>query len=687
MYNDFFGFRERPFNVTPDPRMFYSNLSYQRIYADVYHAVCERTGVAVLTGEAGTGKTTLLRRLIKSLEHAVHFAFCPYTALSFAELVDFICDDLELPQKPSTLAEQLQALHAFLCDQRSRGQHSVLLIDEAHNLQREVLAALAQLAGLEVDGRTLLPIVLVGHLDLEEQLQEASAASLKEYVVLSCRLKQLEKDEVGPFIFHRLSAVGYNRQDIFPPSIVTAIAHYSQGIPRYINTICDNALVIACTEAKRIVTRSMIEEVARDLQLALSAPVVPAEQVSSTQDAAASLPPMIERKTPLLRSSQSSGVSTSFHGKGRPATVPMSQGTFSPMRPQFRLWAGLGAVGLGLFFFFSYFPLRLTPQSEVRAGVPRETAAVEAPPSPPSSPPSPAVPSPGKLVEQHPFLPPTPTLAQPKATPSKKEVPQFTIATALGSPLSPTLEPRKKNIDRQRDPFSIAPSAYQLALRAKVPSLLPPVDKGTLAAPVQEKKEKGQVQAAKSPVLLSRTTGNSSQEVKTAVKTPKADKSTESKGATPLILAVMQGQQTTVQKLLKSGANVNEQNAAGRTPLMVAALTGRMSILQTLLRNGATVDTKNAEGWTALMYAAWNGHTAIVQTLVRNGAKVNTKNLAGDTALTHATRNGHQAAARILRTGQAGTPKSNVQEKVVGSGAPRSRDASSVALVKRSESR
>jgi len=285
MYNDFFGFRENPFPVTPDPRIFFSNAVYQRTYANLLYGICERTGVIVLTGEAGTGKTTLLRRLMNNLEHMVHFAFCPYTMLSFHDLLDFICTDFGLSQKSTDSAQQIKMLQQFLIDQQLRGQYTALLIDEAHDLRTEVLTELAELASLTIGDERLLPIVLAGQEELRGNLEHPDVVPLRRQVAISCQLDRLKNSEVGPFIYHRLNAVGYKQHDLFPPTTVQRISAYAHGLPRSINIICDNALLIASLQATKVVITEIIDEVAKDLQLTavrlvhsenhISQPVVP----------------------------------------------------------------------------------------------------------------------------------------------------------------------------------------------------------------------------------------------------------------------------------------------------------------------------------------------------------------------------------------------------------------------------
>src|SRR5262249_22857795 len=149
-------------------------------------AICERKKVVVLTGEAGTGKTTILRRLMKNLEHSVRFAFCPYTTLSLEELLDFVCDNIELPQKPLGQSRQLEALRTFLIAQQQHGQDYALLIDEAHNLPLSVLAAVVQLSDFLAGDDALLPIALVGQSALEDNLNHPTVAPLKQAVAIAC---------------------------------------------------------------------------------------------------------------------------------------------------------------------------------------------------------------------------------------------------------------------------------------------------------------------------------------------------------------------------------------------------------------------------------------------------------------------------------------------------------------------
>jgi general secretion pathway protein A len=267
MYTDYFGFREKPFSITPDPRFFYTNPRYQEAYASLLYGIHERRGFIVLTGEIGTGKTTLLRRLMQNMESHIHFVFFYNTTLAFEEILDFICQELGLPIKEAGRLHKIQVLNKFLADQLMSGDTVVLLIDEAQNLGEEVLENLRLLSNLETLTEKLLQIVLVGQPELETKLNRYELRQLKQRIAIQCRLERLDDEEVGPFIQYRLSAVGYRRQRLFTADAIREIAYYSKGFPRLINILCDNALLIAYATSQKRITTEIVREAAEDLRL------------------------------------------------------------------------------------------------------------------------------------------------------------------------------------------------------------------------------------------------------------------------------------------------------------------------------------------------------------------------------------------------------------------------------------
>ena len=267
MYNGHFGFLESPFSVTPDPRFFYTNPVYLEAFATLRYGIETKKGFIVITGEVGTGKTTLLRKLLHNLEDTVHSVFIFHTYPSFPELLQFTLHDLGLAPKNTNKVTMLQELGDYLIQQHLRGHTVAALIDEAQNLNDAVLEDLRLLSNLETDREKLLQIVLVGQPELEAKLEQPGLRQLKQRVALRCRLDPLKPEEVAPYIDFRLRTAGYKGKGLFHRDAVQQIASYSQGIPRLVNIICDNALLTAYAESKKMVSPDIVKEVARDLRI------------------------------------------------------------------------------------------------------------------------------------------------------------------------------------------------------------------------------------------------------------------------------------------------------------------------------------------------------------------------------------------------------------------------------------
>ncbi|HXV83829.1 MAG TPA: AAA family ATPase, partial [Candidatus Binatia bacterium] len=293
MYNSYFGFRESPFSVTPDPRFFYTNPVYLEAYAALRYGIEAKKGFVIISGEVGTGKTTLLRRLLHNLENSVRSVFIFNTHLSFAELLQATLHDLGLTPKDASKVTMLQQLYDYLIEQLKQGHTVAALIDEAQNLSAEVLEELRLLSNLETDREKLLQIVLVGQPELEAKLDQPPLRQLKQRVAVRCRLDPLKDEEVGAYVDFRLRAAGYEGKSLFHRDAVEQMAFYSKGIPRLINIICDNALLIAYAESKKNVSPDMIKQVARDLRLES------AIQMTQAETAPAVLESRTERQPPI----------------------------------------------------------------------------------------------------------------------------------------------------------------------------------------------------------------------------------------------------------------------------------------------------------------------------------------------------------------------------------------------------
>ena len=267
MYSSYFGFREKPFNVTPDPRFFYTNPVYQEAYATLLCGIRERKGLIVLTGEVGTGKTTLLRKLMDNSSELSALFFLYNTNLTFEELLTFTCKELALSINGSGRLPKIRALNEFLIERLKGGGTAALLFDEAQNLSEDMLENLRLLSNLETGSEKLLQIVLVGQPEFESLLDQPKLRQLKQRVTLHYQLDRLKEREVSSYIDYRLRAVGYEGSDLFTPDGLKPIFTYSKGIPRLINVICDNALLITYACSRKKVSGDVIREVARDLRL------------------------------------------------------------------------------------------------------------------------------------------------------------------------------------------------------------------------------------------------------------------------------------------------------------------------------------------------------------------------------------------------------------------------------------
>ncbi|MGB6623760.1 MAG: AAA family ATPase [Candidatus Acidiferrales bacterium] len=280
MYRKFFGLTRDPFEISPDPYFFYPTPRHNEALANLNYGVQRRKGFVVVTGEVGTGKTLLVRCLLDSLNHnQIAFAYVFNPRLSVPDFLRYMLTDLRLPTTGRTKSEMLAHLNNYLIARFRRGTTAALVVDEAQLLSWELLEEIRLLTNLETSQQKLLQIVLVGQPELDRKLDSPHLRQLKQRVGLRCRLEALRPDELRGYIHRRLELAGANSHGgtIFSEEAVGAIHDFSKGIPRLINTLCENSLVSAYAKQTKQVTADIVQEVASDFRLDVSSPTATPE--------------------------------------------------------------------------------------------------------------------------------------------------------------------------------------------------------------------------------------------------------------------------------------------------------------------------------------------------------------------------------------------------------------------------
>jgi general secretion pathway protein A len=268
MYKAYFGLSENPFNLSPDPQFLYRSPQHEEALANLIYGVRSRKGFIVLSGEVGTGKTTMLECLRDYLDsQRVEFAFVFNSRLTPDQFFEMMAYDFDLQCDRKSKTSVLFALNTLLIEQAERGRTCVLIVDEAHNLEWDVLEEIRLLGNLENRQGKLLQIILAGQQELDRKLDAPNLRQLKQRIVLRCTLNSLTPDETSAYVESRLERAGMPKQRVFSPEILEEIHKRSRGIPRLINLLCDNLLVTCFAMETREATLQMLEEVSQDLRL------------------------------------------------------------------------------------------------------------------------------------------------------------------------------------------------------------------------------------------------------------------------------------------------------------------------------------------------------------------------------------------------------------------------------------
>jgi general secretion pathway protein A len=268
MYKAFFGLNSSPFNLSPDPSYLYRSQQHEEALASLIYGVQSRKGFIVLTGEVGTGKTTMLECLRDHLSaHKTPFAFLFNSRLTPEQFFEMIAYDFDLQCSRTSKTEVLLALNQLLIERANNNQTTALIVDEAQNLEWAVLEEIRLLGNLENRRGKMLQIILSGQPELGRRLEEREYRQLKQRIALRCQLRPFDALETGNYIGARLTRAGLRDQKVFTTEVILEIHKRTQGIPRLINSVCDNLMLTAFALESRLATLDMLDEVSRDLHL------------------------------------------------------------------------------------------------------------------------------------------------------------------------------------------------------------------------------------------------------------------------------------------------------------------------------------------------------------------------------------------------------------------------------------
>lgn len=266
MYKAFYGLREKPFNLTPDPRFLYLSEKHKEAFAHLLYGIRSRSGFVMVTGEIGTGKTTICRNLLNQLDEDTEVAFIFNPMLSPLELLRKIVSEFGIDARGANALELTEELNEYLLEAAAKGKNCVLLIDEAQNLDPQVLEQIRLLSNLETETEKLLQIVLIGQPELGEKLELHELRQLNQRITARYHLRPLSEKEVLQYIAYRLHVAGGRRGVKFARAAVRAVYRISKGTPRVINAVCDRALLIGFTKEVHVITKGIVQRAYKEIR-------------------------------------------------------------------------------------------------------------------------------------------------------------------------------------------------------------------------------------------------------------------------------------------------------------------------------------------------------------------------------------------------------------------------------------
>jgi len=267
MYENFYKLTAKPFSVTPDPRFLYLSESHKEALANLLYGVQERKGFILLTGEVGTGKTTLIHTLIGRLEEGTRTAFIFNTRLGPRDFFRYMFEEFGIPSEPRTKSESLIALNHFLIDRLRKQKNTVLIVDEAQNLSPVLLEEIRLLSNLETPTEKLIQILLVGQPELSDKLSLPELRQLRQRISVRFHIQPLSIEETRAYVIERLRIAGNPYDRIFDEGALEAVYGLSGGIPRLINLICDSAMLAGFARGEKAIDAGLVRDAVADLEL------------------------------------------------------------------------------------------------------------------------------------------------------------------------------------------------------------------------------------------------------------------------------------------------------------------------------------------------------------------------------------------------------------------------------------
>src|SRR5580698_5554112 len=286
MYKRFFGLQANPFNVNPDPRYLFLTKYTEEALACLTYGIQSRKGFVLLTGEVGTGKTTLINKLLSWLrQQRVATAFVFNSMMDVPQFLDYMMTDFGIPSSSREKSQIVLHFNNWLLERYRAGENAVLIIDEAQNLSDEVLEEIRLLTNLETATEKLLQIVLTGQPELEEKLKRPQLRQVRQRITISCRTKALTIEETFGYVAERLRIAGVNGEPVFSKEAIETVHLYSRGIPRIVNLLCEHSMINAYVDSLRPIPARLVEDVAREFNLDEMAPTASLALSSGERDA------------------------------------------------------------------------------------------------------------------------------------------------------------------------------------------------------------------------------------------------------------------------------------------------------------------------------------------------------------------------------------------------------------------